>query len=130
MANKHNFSAFEPQYLCDVCNIAVTNPLCPACLAIEIDAWLTLYPDLRRELFPRIKKHIVNTDVKEKDSTQCIKCGSKTASICPYCFTSQVLRELKKLGVNKIILREFFEFFNFDFEHTGYSKEAEKLGVI
>lgn len=130
MANKHNFSALEPQYLCDICNIAVSNPLCPACLAIEIDAWLTLYPNLRRDLLPSIKRHIDKREEKLTDSTQCIKCGNKTASVCPYCFTDKVLKELKKLEVNKIILREFFEFFNFDFEHTGYSKEAEELGVI
>ena len=42
----------------------------------------------------------------------------------------EVMRELKQINVNNIILREFFEFFNFDFHHTGYSKEAEMLGVI
>ena len=38
--------------------------------------------------------------------------------------------DYKKLNSNKLILTEFFEFFNFDFHHTGYSKEAEALGVI
>lgn len=127
---KHNLSLNEPQYLCDVCSIAVTNPLCPSCLATEIEAWVTLYPNLSKELIPRIRRYIENISEKAIDFTQCIKCGNKTASVCPYCFTSQVLRELKKLEVNKIILREFFEFFNFDFDHTGYSREAEKLGVI
>lgn len=127
---KNNLSLTEPQYLCNVCSIAVTNPLCPACLAIEIQAWVTLYPNLSKELIPRIKRYIENLEEKAIDFTQCIKCGNKTASVCPYCFTNQVLKELKKLEANKIILREFFEFFNFDFDHTGYSQEAEKLGVI
>ena len=130
MANKHHFSAAEPQYLCDICNIAVSNPLCPMCLATEIEAWLTLYPKLSVDLLPQIKKYIEKCDDKSEESTKCIKCGNNTASVCPYCFTDQVLRELKKLEVNKIILREFFQFFNFDFEHTGYSAEAEELGVI
>lgn len=127
---KHNISAFEPQFLCDVCSIAVTNPLCPNCLATEIEAWLTLYPNLRKELLPRMKRYIENIGEQAIEFTQCIKCGNKTASVCPYCFTDQVLKELKKLETNKIILKEFFEFFNFDFDHTGYSREAEKLGVI
>jgi len=130
MANKHHFSALEPQYLCDVCSVAVTNPLCPACLALEIEAWLTLYPDLRKQVLPSIKRYINKSDEKSIDSTLCIKCGNKTASVCPYCFTNQVLTELKKLEVNKIILTEFFEFFNFDFDHTGYSEEAEEIGAI
>jgi len=37
---------------------------------------------------------------------------------------------LKKIKVNKAILKEFLEFFNYDFEHTGYSKDAEELGAI
>lgn len=127
---KHNISAFEPQFLCDVCSIAITNPLCPNCLATEIEAWLTLYPNLRRELLPRIKKYIERIGEQAIEFTQCIKCSNKTASVCLYCFTNQILKELKKLEANKIILKEFFEFFNFDFEHTGYSREAEKLGVI
>jgi hypothetical protein len=130
MANKLNNSFLEPQYLCDICSMAVTNPLCPACLATEIEAWLTLYPDLRGQLLPKLKRFIENTNFREKESTQCIKCGNNTASICPYCFTNQVLKELKKLEASKIILREFFEFFNFDLDHTGYSSEAEELGVI
>lgn len=127
---KNNFSAFEPQFLCDICSVAVTNPLCPSCLATEIEAWLTLYPNLRRELLPKLRNYLNMVEDRIQDSTQCIKCGNKTASICPYCFTDIVLKELKKLQANSIILKEFFEFFNFDFDHTGYSKEAEKLGVI
>jgi hypothetical protein len=132
MVNKHYLSAAEnPEYLCDICNMAVTNPLCPTCLAIEIEAWLTMYPDLRRSLLPKLKKFIEFTeDNSQVESTQCIKCGETTASICPYCFTNQVLIELKRLEVSKIVLREFFEFFNFDMDHTGYSAEAEELGVI
>ncbi len=127
---KNNFSAFEPQFLCDECNIAVTNPLCPACLATEVEAWLTLYPNLRKELLPRLKSYLAKMEDKELEYTQCIKCKNNIASVCPYCFTEYVLRELKRIEANKIVLGEFFEFFNFDFDRTGYSKEAEKLGVI
>ena len=126
---KHYLTAHEPQFLCDVCSIAITNPLCPGCLATEIEAWVTLYPNLRKELLPRIKRYIENIGEQAIEFTQCIKCGNKTASVCPYCFTEFVFNELKRMKVNKIILKEFLEFFNFDFDHNGYSNE-EKLGVI
>jgi hypothetical protein len=127
LQKKH--SASETQYLCDVCSEAVVNPICPFCLTTEIEAWLTLYPNLREELLPRIKMHLLRPESNVK-STKCIKCKTHSAFVCPYCFTEFVLLELKKISVNRIILKEFFEFFNFDFEHTGYFKEAEKLGVI
>jgi len=129
LPNKH--FASEPQFLCSVCSQAITNPLCPTCLTTEIQAWLTLYPDLRRGLLPKLFKYLHDIEEKVTDSTtSCLKCKNKRASICPYCFTDYVLNQLKRLNANRIILKEFFEFFNFDLDHTGYSKEAEHLGVI
>jgi len=130
MITKNKHHAVAAQYLCDFCSEPVSNPLCPFCLATEIEAWLTLYPDLRKKLLPRMKNYLNQVDYSVLDSTQCIKCGNRRASVCPYCFTEFVLRELKKLEANKIILTEFFQFFNFDFDHTEYSSEAEKLGII
>ena len=42
-------------------------------------------------------------------------------------YTNYVFILLKCLEVNREILKEFLQFFNYDFDHTGYSKEAEKL---
>lgn len=124
------YSATEKQYLCDSCSQAVSNPLCPNCLAQEIEAWLTLYPDLKKRLLPKMRHYLNNIDGDIFDSTICIKCNNNRASVCPYCFTDFVLIQLKKLEANKIVLKEFFEFFNFDSEHNGYSIEAEELGFI
>ena len=127
----NNYPASEAHYMCDVCSEAITNPLCPECLTMEIEAWLTLYPNLRSELLPKIQQFL--NEIEDKlihDTTQCIKCGEKKTAICPYCFTDFVLKHLKKINANKIVLTEFFEFFNFDLDHKGYSKEAEELGVI
>lgn len=126
----NNYSASEPQFLCDVCSIAVTNPICPSCMAEEVEAWATLYPNLRKELLPRLHHYLRKINSSLVDSTRCIKCNDKRAAVCPYCFTDHVLMELKRINANRIILKEFVEFFNFDFEHTEYSQEAEKLGVI
>jgi len=111
--------------------MAVTNPLCPSCLTKEIDAWSTLYPDLREKLLPKLNNYLNQSeDHIVFEATKCIKCNETRGIVCPYCFTDFVLRELKRIKANKIILREFLEFFNFDLDHTGYSKEAEKLGII
>ena len=117
MLKQTNALAFEPsQFLCEICGEAVTTPLCPICLTGEIDAWTTLYPNLRVELLPKLKKYISNIKEKVEKSTSCIKCNNKRASICPYCFTDHVLGQLKKLSVNNQILNEFLEFFDFDTE--------------
>lgn len=117
------------QYMCDVCSEAVTNPICPSCITTEIEAWLSLYPNLRRELMPRLNTFLEKINPKT-NATMCIQCKNKRAAICPYCFTELVLYELKKMKSNKIILTEFFDFFNFDLHHTGYTREAERLGII
>lgn len=129
MTKKVSF-ALEPQFLCDDCSIAVTNPICPYCLTTEIEAWLTLYPDLRSVLMPKLRVYLKTIGSRLTEYTECIKCRTNRAAVCPYCFTHHVLIELKKMNVNKIVLKEFLEFFNFDFEHSDFSKEAEKLGVI
>ncbi len=116
--------------MCDVCSEAVTNPICPYCLAEAISAWLTLYPNLREELMPKLKNYLNKISGRLLNYTICIKCKSKRAMVCPYCFTEFVLRELKKLNVSPMVLKEFFEFFNFDLHHTGYSNEAYELGVF
>ncbi len=131
MLIQKNYSAAETQYLCNVCSEAVTNPICPFCLATEINAWLTLYPNLKQELLPRINKYLQEINNKIINyGTQCIKCKNKRAYVCPYCFTEYIFNELRKINADKRILKEFFEFFNYDFHHTGYTKEFEQMGVI
>ncbi|MDP2925470.1 MAG: hypothetical protein Q8N99_03805 [Nanoarchaeota archaeon] len=124
------YNALEPQFLCDDCSIAITNPICPFCLTTEIDAWLTLYPSLRGEIIPSLERYLKRIGNRLTEYTICIKCKNKRAAVCPYCFTTFVLKELKKINANKVVIKEFIQFFNFDFEHSDFSKEAEKLGVI
>lgn len=127
----YNFSNNEAQFLCDVCSIAVTNPICPACLIQEIEAWTTTYPDLKENLMPKLYEYLHQEQERIIfQATRCIKCNEEIGIVCPYCFTNFVFLELKKLKVSKLVLKEFLEFFNFDFDHTGYSIEAERLGVI
>ena len=131
MLTQKNYNTDETQYMCDVCSEAVTNPICPFCLTTEIKAWLTFYPDLEQELLPRINKflHRITNQITSY-GTECIKCKNKRAHVCPYCFTRYVFDELQKINVSRLVLKEFFEFFNFDLHHTGYTEEAEELGVF
>lgn len=118
----------ETHHMCNICREAIINPLCPFCLTIEIKAWLTLYPSLKEELMPKINKYLKEINNKITNyGTQCIKCKNKRAFVCPYCFIGYVLNELISLNSQKIILKEFIKFFNFDLEHLGYSKKFEQM---
>jgi hypothetical protein len=118
---------------CIECHEAIYNPLCPFCLAKEVQVWLASYPDkkIKDKILQNIRKYLMTIhklSIKRGKATKCAVCG-KRASLCPYCFTNYVYNLLKELDVNRIMLKEFLQFFNFDFEHTGYYKEAEKLGI-
>lgn len=111
---KNLYSEQEPRfYECEICNEPITNPICPVCLAAEIDIWSTNYPDLRRELTPRLKKNLEKLKRQAREAVQCIKCNEKRISVCSYCFIRQVLDELEEIEANKIIKKEFLQFFNY-----------------
>ena len=126
------YPASERFYECVNCQEAIFNPICPVCLTTQLEAWLSSissYP-LKKKLIEKIKKYVERTDNLAGETTKCIACGNPRASLCPYCFTNYVFNVLKEMNVSREIIKEFLQFFNYDFEHTGYSKEAEKLGVI
>ena len=120
----------ERFYECIACNEAIFNPLCHNCLAQQLEVWLTSYPDLKQRLMPKIKAYLRDIENSIVEATNCVACHNQKAAVCPYCFTELVLDKLKELQVNKTIKREFLQFFNFDFEHTGYTKDAEELGML
>ncbi len=119
-----NFKPFvEPHYTCDFCGEVVVNPICPFCLTTEINAWLTLYPDLRKTLTANIYKYLNKFSNLSNVGVQCIKCKDNRASVCPHCFTEFIFEELKKINANRIIVHEFLDFFNFDFPDYNQSKQ-------
>ncbi len=122
----------ERFYECLDCHEPTSNPLCPSCLTLQIQAWLSSYPNknIKEKILEKIKKYVEKTNNLAGKTTLCISCGKPRASLCPYCFTNHIFNLLKSMDVNMIILKEFLQFFNYDFEHISYSKEAEKLGVI
>jgi hypothetical protein len=107
-------------YECEICHEPVTNPICPYCLAEEIMIWSTVYPDIRKALMPRLMAYLRNLKKHQRDSLICIKCKRHTVSVCTYCFIRAVLDELEALDVNRIVKKEFLQFFNYDLGHEKY----------
>lgn len=108
------YSENEPGfYECEICNEPITNPICPVCLSKEIDIWSTNYPDLRKELAPKLKKFLIRLRMHNKEAVQCIKCNQDKMSVCPYCFIREIIDELEDLEVNPIVKKEFLQFFNY-----------------
>ena len=123
--------AFERFWECLECNEPISNPLCPVCLTKQVEVWLSSYPsDIQNKIIGDISGYVKKTNNLVENKVRCVVCNKKEASLCPYCFTNYVFNLLKRLKVHRTILKEFLMFFNFDFGHTGYSKDAERLGVI
>jgi hypothetical protein len=117
------------EYLCDTCNEAVSNPICPFCLAEEIEAWLTLYPDLKRELIPRIHDFLDNiSNHLDNYGTICIKCNETSAHVCSHCFAELISEELNEINASRIVQKEFYEFFNL--ELPSIPKENNNEGWV
>ena len=120
--------------MCIECKEAIYNPLCPRCLSREIAEWLGSRCEIRNIILEDIKKVLkatrAHSPLSKVEFQRCIKCKNKTAALCPYCFTERIYNRLKKERAGRKILKEFLEFFNFDFEHTYLAREAERLGVL
>ncbi|MBR9691972.1 hypothetical protein GOV06_04240 [Candidatus Woesearchaeota archaeon] len=87
--------------LCIVCREAITNPLCPECLAKEVGEWLRYrIPSLAGEFtWPRYE-----TGVK------CIKCGSHMG-ICAHCYLKDIYDSMWE--ITPMLAAEFLETFDF-----------------
>jgi hypothetical protein len=118
----------DKTYTCSFCTESITNPLCPFCLAEEIQAWLTLYPHLKEDILSSLNDYLkkINNSLTSY-GVVCIKCGEDRASVCPYCFTEFVFKKLIEIKANRLVLKEFFDFFDFDLEHKGYIEFVEEL---
>ena len=104
---------------CFICQEAIFNPICPSCIKKEVLIWLkNLKPDLIEEL----NKYIAPFQNPQNNDINCIIC-KKTTDTCPYCFTEYVYEWLKLKHPD--LLESFLMYFNYDFEHTGYSKDVE-----
>jgi len=117
------------EYECQKCLEPITNPLCHSCLGNEISKWLSLYPDVKRKILPKIKKFIRELDNEAESDIKCISCRNKKAALCPYCFTEEIFNLFKRNKVDKMIVMDFLSTFNFDLKHEGYIQDAAKEGL-
>lgn len=111
---------------CLSCGVDITHPLCPNCIAKAFNIWTKKFPEHRSiksklNAFMKFHNHI------QEKSKPCVSCQN-SIHICPLCFTTHLHSLVKEagLGVNATI--QFLFIFNFDFEHTGYSRELDFYG--
>jgi hypothetical protein len=114
------------QGLCVECNESIFNPICSSCLAEQLNTWLD-EASINAKVRGEIKKFIAKCSQVDLpfQGIRCAICTQNETNLCPYCFTESIYHILKKLEVNRKLLQQFFIYFNYDFEHTGYSKDFE-----
>jgi len=119
---------------CLSCREPIYNPLCPDCISREFKVWISKYPEeIKEEILSSLSKFLEDNSYLKGSSHKCIACGRNNVYLCPYCFTEflfNLLKKSKSTKINKTLLGEFLMLFNFDFEHTGYYKDGEKLGIF
>jgi len=129
--------------LCLECNEEIFNPICPPCIAKSMKSWIknkinkntkigkvNKYRDTKLiRLYHYINKIIKQQNQFTNNATICICCNRASVYLCPYCFTEAIYNKMKQMKIKKQLLAEFIYLFNFDVEHTGYSKDFEELGL-
>ena len=111
--------------LCSECNEGIFNPICPVCLAGEIQVWAG--SSLNAKTADQISTFAKKAGNKFFDEgADCAICRKNQAGLCPYCFTNRIYNFLNKLKVSKKVIEEFLTHFNYDFDHKGYSKRFEE----
>lgn len=91
---------------CIYCHEVVTNPVCPACVELEIKNWLFSKDKTLVKKLPRFYEETTN-------GVTCILCG-KTMDICSYCYTEDVRFWLKEIKPE--LEEEFLKRFNFGYK--------------
>lgn len=109
---------------CVLCMEAVTNPVCSSCLETQMSVWLN---EVNPELINGLREKTNEVSFGLNVVGACILCN-KEMNVCTYCYTEHIFNWLIK--TNKELAKRFMVYFNFDLEHSGYHKKAEKLGII
>ncbi|MFC1801506.1 hypothetical protein ACFLZB_03500 [Nanoarchaeota archaeon] len=94
---------------CTVCNEAITNPVCPECLAKSISVWLA-------EKDPSLAQDIHGFETE--GPTNCIFCG-KNMAVCAHCFSRDIYDYLSQK--NSKIAKEFAARFDFEIRKNVFN---------
>lgn len=126
---REKLQGLQQTYDCIACKEPITNPLCHSCLGKQISGWLSLYPNIKKKITPKIKKYIQEVDNAATSSISCVACKNKKAALCPYCFTEEIFNMFKRSKIDKMVIMDFLSTFNFDLKHEGYINEAAAEGL-
>lgn len=108
------------QNLCVQCYEPITNPVCEACHAKEVELWIE-DQNLTKSEKLQIMKEIKHAMPKEAmNENICILCGQNTLSTCSYCFFLMSAKVLKRLKVPSEITEEFLYSFDYRKGHNEY----------
>jgi len=104
--------------MCQICKEPIWNFFCADCLSEEVRKWLPREMDNSFEDFHRQFTGYFHSNL-DTGFNWCLKCkGLKEASICPYCYTNEVVYWLKSLDAT--VANRFAQFFPFDFDKIGH----------
>jgi hypothetical protein len=103
---------------CILCEEAITNPICPACLQEGVQQWL--FEQGEEKLVDEVNE-VTRGVFANNGDTYCIKCDSSMA-LCAYCYTQSIFNIIKE---HPKLLRQYVEYFNYDLGHMGWEQDAE-----
>ncbi len=118
---------FEVNNDCLSCGENIQHPICPNCITKAFMQWIIKFPE-QREIRKKLNAFMRQHNSIEGKSKTCVVCGQNKTNICPYCFTEYLHGIVKEAGLGVRAMSEFLFFFNFDFDHKGYSQELEVYG--
>jgi hypothetical protein len=93
----------DAQALCINCREGITHPICPDCLAREMESW---HPEMKTILLTPD----MDTDSYVGDGVRCLFCG-KAMSICAHCYSMDVYDSL--IEGQPALAEEFIERFDY-----------------
>lgn len=114
--------------ICQICKEPIWNFFCLDCLAEDIKGWLpvNLKPEFKKFQNQFITYFGLNLDA---GTSFCLNCKDrKEASICPYCYSNEVISWLKMQ--DKGLAKKFKQIFPFDFEKIGHKEFFRVHGFV
>jgi hypothetical protein len=108
-------------YKCVNCYEPITNPICDECFMREIKSWIREKPILekkQKEILGKIQKLMILDTPSE---VSCIFCNNSYVSICSYCFFLEASKVLIRQKLDKFMVNEFLDLFNYRQGHEEYA---------
>ena len=109
--------AYAAENMCVMCEEAITNPICPACLQEGVQQWLM---EQRQDELVHEVQELTRCTFANNGDTFCIKCDN-LMSLCAYCYTKEVFGLIKH---HPDLVESYLTYFNYDLEHLGWEQDA------